>query len=405
MKPTMLLVGGAGPAPLGIDIAVMALEQARSRGMRTHLINQESALAETVPACEIADAVSSLDFEDETASVAWARERIARGERFDVVFTVRELAVITAAEIASAVGVAGNPPNAVRRVRTKDACRAWLEAAGFAQPGVWLCADSGQARAIIESSPGPWVVKPRDASGSEGVALVTDAAQLEHAVDGLPASQNFLVEEFVHGPEFSVEGMFLSGHPHVLAVTAKDKLPLPTFVEIGHTMPAPIPDAIRMEIEDTVTKALEVVGLRTGLFHVELWLTENGIVLGELHARLGGDYIHRMLHHVIPGLEMFGHVFDDAMGRSTPELTLTRAAASRYFSPPPGRLVAIEGWEHVRDHPDVLATELSVRPGDTIKPFLSSDDRVGAVVVGGETPSHASALARHLAGSIQFIVE
>lgn len=404
----MLMVGGAGAAPAGIDVAVMALEEAKARGLRVHLTNHEAELAETAAACAMADAVSAVDFEDVPESVAWVRDRVAGGERFDLVFTYREFAVVAAAEIAAALGVAGNPPEAVRRARTKDATRIRLTEAGFAQPRWRVCADAGAATAFLRESSGPWVVKPRDGAGSEGVSLVSDPTRLDAAVSLLGGGPGpFLVEEFVDGAEYSADGVFLDGRPEILAVTVKDKTPPPYFVEIGHTLPAPLPEPTRLEIVDTVSRALVALGLRFGQFHAEFWLTAHGIVLGEVNVRVGGGYIHRMLPHAIPGLELFGLVYDDALGRldRRPALECVRAAASRYFVPPPGRLVAVEGWAELAAHPAVLCADLTVRPGDLINPMRSSDDKVGPVVVGADTAEQARGLAAELAASVRFVVE
>lgn len=406
--PTLLLVGGAGAPGMGVDIAVMAMAQARTRGIRVHLTNDEPTLAETGPACELADEVTAVDPEDVLGSLEWLRGAVSAGKSFDVVFSTREFSLITTSEIAEAVGAPGNPPEAVRRTRTKDECRAWLAKAGFAQPTTWLCEDAGEAQAYLSGSAGPWIVKPRNGAGSEGVSMVSDPAELPRAVEQLPkGSKPFLVEEFVDGAEFSVEGLFLAGQPVVLAVTAKERLPLPFFVEVAHTIPAPLPTEVTRSIVDTVCSALVALELRYGLFHVELWLTRKGIVLGEFHSRLGGGYLHRMLEYSIPGLEMFGLVFDDALGQHADSagLQCTRGAASCYFAPPPGQLISVEGWDRVRAHPAVIAAELTAAPGDTISPMHSSGDRVGVVVVGAESADAAHRLARELVDSVDFVVE
>lgn len=109
-------------------------------------------------------------------------------------------------------------------------------------------------------------------------------------------------------------------------------------------------------------------------------------MLGEVHARIGGGWIHRMLPHARAGLEPYGAVYDDALGRSVELPALTRAAATRYFAPPAGRVTAVEGWAEVAAHPAVLHAELRLAPGDTVSGFRSGGDRVGAVVVGADTP-------------------
>ncbi|WP_309054499.1 ATP-grasp domain-containing protein [Streptomyces sp.] len=405
--PRLLLIGGGGAMTLSVDVAVEALAQARARGMRTHVTNQADTLEATREVGANADQVSAVDFEDPAGTAEWARD-LAGNHRVDLVFGVREMAQQAVAETALALGLPGNPPEAVRRVRTKDACRAALTAAGFRQPAVAVCADEAEARAFaLRTGPGPWVVKPRDGSDSEGVRKVTSPDGFRTAIAELPEPrQPFLVEEFVAGEEFSAEGVLVGGRPVVLAVTAKEKLAPPHFVEIGHVLPAPLPDEAREEIEEQVGAALTALGLRFGLFHVELWRTGDGIVLGEVHSRIGGGWIHRMLTHTRPGLELYGTVYDDMLGRpvEVPEGPV-RAAASRYFAPPPGRLVSVEGWEELRGHPAVLHTDLLVSPGDLIHPYRSGEDRVGVVVVGADTPEAARALAAELAGSLRWVTE
>jgi biotin carboxylase len=405
--PNLLFVGGARAVEISTAMAEEALEQARVRGIRTHIVNKADVLVATPKVNAAADAVSAVDFTRPEETVAWARGRLAAGERFDAVFALQEMAQVAVAEVAEAVGAPGNPPDAVRRIRTKDLCRAALAAAGFAQPAVRLAADADEAAAFLAQSSGPWIVKPRDAMGSIGVSLVRDAADLPGAIALLPDAAPFLVEEFVEGPEFSVEGVFLNGEPRVLAITAKEKAPPPFFVETGHVLPAGLAEQERREIEERVSAALSILELRTGAFHVELWLTADGIVLGEVHGRFGGDWIHTMLQHAVPGLEVFGLVFDDMLGRSGSHggLEPTRGAAVRYLIPPPGKLAAIEGWGEVLAHPAVLHARLSAQPGDVIKPLRQSSDRVGFVVVGADDAAPARKLAADLVDSVRFVIE
>ncbi|MEU7885532.1 ATP-grasp domain-containing protein [Microbispora bryophytorum] len=409
--PATVLVGGAGAIPLGVDVARTALAQARARGFVTHQTNQPSTLELTPQVAELADFSWAVDFADPEESAAWARRQYAEGQRFDVVIGVREYAQVATAEIAAAVGAPGNPPEAVRTVRTKDRCRAALAAAGLPQPAFRVCADRAEAESFVAATSGPWVVKPRDAMGSEGVREVGGPGDLDAAIAALPAPAAgaprppFLVEEFVEGDEFSVEGVFLGGAPHVLAVTRKRLVNPPLFVEAGHVLPAPLPEDVRALLERETVRALRALGLRFGVFHVELWHTAGGVVLGEVHVRNGGDWIHTLLGYAIPGLELFGLVYDDALGRlDGPPPAPSRAAAVRFLVPPPGVVERVEGWEAIRRHPSVLRAELSVEPGARVLPVTDSHGRAGEIVVGAETPERAESLAEELAESVKFVM-
>jgi biotin carboxylase len=406
-SPRLLFVGGAGAATLALDVVETALHQARKRGLAIDVTNQEDTLAATPGITALADRAVPVDFETPGATGAWARGQVEAGGRYDVVFGVREMAQRAVAEAADALGLPGNPPHAVHRVRTKDLARAALAAAGFRQPRFRVCADAADAREYLATGTGPWVVKPRDAMGSEGVTRIDAPQELAAALDFLPAGGPFIVEEFVAGPEFSAEGVFLDGAPHILALTSKELLPPPHFFEIEYVIPALVADDVRDEINRQVVAALTALELRYGQFHVELWWTDEGVVLGEVHVRNAGGWIHRLLPHVIPGLEWFGLVYDDVLGNPVDRAALApqRGAAIRFLTPPPGRLTAVEGWEQVLAHPAVLHAELAVAPGDVIRPHRYVENRVALIAAGAPTAREARQLVRELDASVRFVVE
>jgi len=403
--PGLLFLGGASPLGSSIDVGRLLLTQAGARGFRTHLTNTAEGLAATPEVVGLADAVSTVNPDDVRECARWARAQRAVDVRFDVVLGMRDTVLRAAAESAAVFGAAGLSPLAVADVRLKDRCRAVLAAAGFRQPQVRLCEDTGQAIEFLASTTGPWVVKPRDGMASIGVRKVAGAEDLSAAVEELPVPGPFLIGEFVRGQEFSVEGVFLDSTPRVLAVTSKEKTPPPYFVEVGHLLPADLPEAVREDIELTVGAALVALGLRFGVFHAELWITDAGVVLGEVHPRPGGDWLHLLLAHAIPGLELFGLILDDVLGRlPSHDLRPTRGAAVRFLTPGPGKLVRVEGWDALLAHPSVLRAELLVEPGVELGPVRQSADRAGAVVVGADTPAQAQALAAELAASVEFVV-
>jgi biotin carboxylase len=402
----LLVVGGASPMPSSIDIVGMALLQAASRGIHTHLTHRAEVMPQIEKAAKLASVVSVADPDCAEKTRRWAAGVRAKGEYFDMVLGLRDSVQAATAGAAELFDAPGNPPAAVRCVQNKDSCRAALAAAGFRQPSLRLCTSASEAIAFMAGSAGPWVVKPRDAAGSLGVRKVTGVNDLPQALRELPDPDLFLVEEMLSGPEYSVEGLFLGGRPRVLAVTAKYLLPPPHFVESGHVIPAELPDEQRVAIEQEVIRALTVLGLRAGVFHVELWLTADGIVLGEVHPRPAGDWVHRLMSYAIPGLEIFGLLYDDMAGTpADADLRPVRAAAIRYLAAVPGRIAAVHGWDEILEHPAVLHAELNAAPGDVVPPVRSSSDRPGFVIVGASSPAQARELAWALADSVRIVTE
>ncbi|MFI7002704.1 ATP-grasp domain-containing protein [Nocardia sp. NPDC050175] len=406
-NPAVLILGGTAPvwATDGRDIAVRSIRQFRARGSKILLTDTAAALNANPELAAAADEVHSLDFTDPGACVAWAQSYIRNG-RIDAVVGFREYAMVAVAEVASALGLRGNDPQVVRRVRSKDACREFLRKSGFAQPDLVLCSDVDQAREFFDRhAHAPIILKPRDRCNSEGVSLVTDAAALPAAFETARGEDGVvLAETFVEGAEYSVEGLFAGGVPTVLAVTAKTLSP-GSFLEAGHTMPAVLPDHLRSGIERETVRALSVLGLSTGPFHVECWLTPRGVVLGEVHARQGGDGIHALLEWCHPGLELYGYWLDDLLGR-TRRLPVVprRGGAVRFLTPPAGTVARVRGWDAVAAHPAVLASAIDLDSGTEIGPQRSNGDRRGMVMVGTDQPDAAGRVADELIGMIDVEV-
>jgi biotin carboxylase len=106
---------------------------------------------------------------------------------------------------------------------------------------------------LLAERSGRWIVKPRDAFGSEGVALVTaPSGDGRGAAEcALAFSDAVIVEEFVTGDEYSAEGIVVGGEPHVLALTRKETTDPPYFVELGHVQPAGLAPGVEAKTGST----------------------------------------------------------------------------------------------------------------------------------------------------------
>ena len=435
--PTLLVLGGASHTA-GAD----CLRQAAGLGLDVWLTDTAGNLAAAPELAAAATRHSAVDFHDPAACARWAGLR-ARDARFVGVYGFREFAVESVAAVAAALGVPGNPVSAVRLVRDKYSCRRALAASGFAQPAISCCTSRAQASEFMDRNPpGPWVIKPRAEMGSTGVSLVDGPDDLDDAVSYLAEScsaaararggsaagcREFLIEQYQAGPEYSAEGIFLAGQPHVLVLTQKQTTGAPHFVETGHQMPAMLAPPLERTARETVCAALRAAGLTWGVFHVEFWVSRDSVVLGELHARPGGDYIHLMTQ-LVTGIELHGAVFAQLLGhRLDPAAWSPRGGAAIRFLHADTRassaanggardradggacdradgseLVSVTGWDEVLASADCVRAELTVRPGQLLRPATSSAGRPGLVVARGASAQDAAARAAALASSVRF---
>jgi formate-dependent phosphoribosylglycinamide formyltransferase (GAR transformylase) len=157
---------------------------------------------------------------------------------------------------------------------------------------------------------------------------------------------------------------------------------------------------------EAVAAALVAAGVSRGIFHVEFWVTDDGIVLGELHDRPGGDYLHALVEYTRPGLELYGTLVDDLLDREVQPIPEPRGAAGAVFVLcPPGRLRAVHRWSEVSAHPSVLAADLQVRAGDVVEPVTDSFGRHGVFVVGADDGREVDRLMAQLESEVVFDVE
>ncbi|UTT59426.1 ATP-grasp domain-containing protein [Cellulosimicrobium cellulans] len=274
---------------------------------------------------------------DVAEAVAFVR---SAGETVDVILCFGEWHLGLAVGTAQALGVPG-PRLDVTRARQKDAMRAAFRAAGMRTPrSVVVDGDD-----VADDLPNfPVVVKPVDYSSSSGVALVTDEEQLRAALR-TAQQKSFrgvaLVEEFVRGPEFSVEGVVSDGRAIVVGVTQKQVTDPPWFVETGHLFPAELPEEARSALVDEACRAVAAVGLTACAFHCELRLGPDGPVCIEIAGRSGGDQIPRLVWEAT-GCDLYLAELAAILGED-PERwmlpTRQRSAAIRFLEAVPGTVV------------------------------------------------------------------
>ncbi|MCZ7413976.1 MULTISPECIES: ATP-grasp domain-containing protein [unclassified Streptomyces] len=420
--PPLLLLGGA-LKPTGLD----CMDQAAERGVDVVVADTADNLRRAPEVVERALYTVELTYSDPEEVRAWATAAAAEGERYLGVYGTRETAAESVAVAAEVLGLPGNGQQAVRRIQDKYACRAALATAGFPQPPSARCHSAQALRSFLAEHPkGPWIVKPAAGRGSAGVSLVRDATELDAALDHLIAAHReltadlhrqgvavespdafeagVLVEGFQEGEEFSAEGVFVDGVPRVLALTAKVTTGGPHFVELGHSMPAPVAPGIAEHAQETLAAAAKALGLSWGVFHIEFWLTVDGrIVLGEFHVRPGGDSIYVMAQR-ITGVGMHGVVFDQLLGNPVDAGSWRprHAAAIRFLTPPPGTVADVEGWAEAASAPEFLSGKLTLEPGSEVPPLKSSFDRTSFVCARGDTAAEAVANADRLVRAVRI---
>lgn len=240
----------------------------------------------------------------------------------------------------------------------------------------------------------PCIIKPTDNAGSHGVAKVHDFEELLANYEyshSCSRHGKVIVEEYLDGPEASVEVMVVKGKVNILQITDKITTGAPHFVEMGHTQPSRLPSETQRLIREVAEAACKSLGLDKGPAHVEMKVTSGrGPVMIELGARMGGDNITTHLVPMSTGIDMVKATINVALGEE-PDIapTLHCGSAIRYFEVPFGTIKSIEGVEEAKQIPGVKQITFTKTVGEESTPIECSNDRIGFVIAQGETAEKA----------------
>lgn len=146
----------------------------------------------------------------------------------------------------------------------------------------------------------PVVVKPIHGHSSIGVMKANNEKDVIQSYNKsieykFAGNYGVLIEEYLDGPEVSLECFVEDGKPNIVAITDKKLSQEPYFEEIGHTVPSDLPTNILDQFKSVAIQSLTAINFTTGIAHIEARMTRNGPKIIEIGARLGGDLIPKLV--------------------------------------------------------------------------------------------------------------
>lgn len=252
------------------------------------------------------------------------------------------------------------------------------------------------------------IVKPADNSGSRGVNLLKEDSNLDAAYDytiEYSRGGELVVEEFMEGPEVSVETLAFDGDVHVIQITDKLTTGAPYFVEMGHSQPSQLSEEVKERIRVVAIAANKAIGIQNGPSHTEIKVTKDGPKIVELGARLGGDCITTHLVPLSTGVNMVECSIRIALGEK-PDLEpkWERGAAIRYFTAKNGIVTSIIGIEEAKKLNGVCQIVVVHGVGDSLGDIKSSNDRAGFIITQGKDADNATNIAENGLSKIHIIM-
>ena len=328
----------------------------------------------------------------------------ARQRPVDGVLAVGDRPAELAAQAARALGLAWHSPEAARASRSKRATKRCLRGAGLLVP------EFGEVNDLPDLARWdarlPVVIKPAALSGSRGVIRANTPAELRGAWDRLQRLLGqpdilamrdseagvALVESFIPGSEFALEGLVTAGKLQTLALFDKpDPLYGPFFEETIYLTPSAAPPHVLAAIERTVTAACAALGLHHGPIHAECRVNDRGVYILEVAARPIGGICARALRFDAPGRgtqSLEALLIRHALGECTDQWTRERRASGVMMIPiqRPGIYRGTDGTDRARAVPGVDDVVMTAKVDQLLLPLPEGATYLGFIFARGHTP-------------------
>lgn len=314
--------------------------------------------------------------------------------------------VVASSYLCSELGLPGHSPETAINATNKLKMLKAFEKNNVAHP-MFQVANKDNIDTFKMTIPYPAISKPVDNSGSRGICFIENESQLNEALlysVKSSTSGDILVEEYMSGPEVSVEVIVINGVPHVLQITDKITSGQPYFFEIGHSQPSSLPDETKNRIRELAKQACIAVGIQNSPAHVEIKITENGPKMVELGARMGGDCISTyLLNTSVKGFAFAETAIRIALGEPIDNISYDEsgnAVAVRFILAQEGTIQSITGVEEAQKIEGVILLQISAGEGQHYQKTVDNASRIGFVVAKGKTTEEALAICEKSIDSI-----
>jgi len=366
------------------------------------------------------DQAIPIRFHDETGAVHAIVEALGANPP-DGVIAVGDRPVVAAARVNAAFRLPGNPVAAALASRNKLESRRALEAAGLSVPtyrAVDVTEDPWQFSLAL---PYPVVVKPLAMSGSRGVIRADTTCEFVRAFARIralvaqpdvraereAAHDTLLVESFIPGREYAIEGVLTAGVLKLFAIFDKpDPLDGPFFEETIYLTPSREPADMQREIELTVAAGAAALGLRHGPVHAECRVNDSGVHLLEVAARPIGGLCSKALRFVSPGgdASLEEVLLRHALREDVSAFTRERRASGVMMIPIPRRGVykSVDGERDARAVADIVDVQLTAKPDARLVPLPEGKSYLGFIFARATTPLAVEQALRAAHAKLQF---
>jgi len=367
------------------------------------------------------DRAIPVRFHDEPRSIEAVVQACA-GAPPDGIVAVGDRPVVLAAHLARAFGLPGHPSAAAETSRNKLLTRRALQAAGLPTPWFESVSIDANMAALARRLRYPAVVKPLALSGSRGVMRVDGVEACVSAFESLgallrsadvrverdAAHDQALIEGFIPGGEYAVEGLLVHGTLRALAIFDKpDPLDGPFFEETIYVTPSAASADLQRRIIAAVDAAARAMGLYHGPIHAECRVDGSTVYVLEVAARPIGGLCSRALRFQDGRVSLEELLIRHAIGEDVSGYVRETTAAGVMMIPIPKRGIyrRVEGIEAARAVSGVEDIQITAKPDARLVPLPEAKSYLGFIFARSDAAAAVERALRSAHACLHFVID
>ncbi len=405
MKKILIVCGGEHQIPI--------VKKAKNMGY--YVIN--SNLYKDSPSFMYADSTEVADVLDYKENLKIAKKYMVDG----VIAEQNELSIYTVAYVSSQLGLPSITPDLAELYTNKYLMRKFCETNNFLFPRFKKCNSVSQAVDFFSSINKKMIMKPLDSYSSRGVFEIktqTDCAKFFSTSSSFSKKgEEVILEEYIEGKEFTVDGLIVNGKHFTLAISEKSHYTYNRNIACSLYFSFSNSSYDYEALRRLNNKIIEQSGLKIGLTHCEYKYHEGEFYLIEMAARGGGNYIASKIVPVLSGIDNYKLYIQSALNdlprQSDDDIISTindnkhREAILYFFDieTQGKRVKQIIGVEKIKKMKGIIDFKLNFSQGDIVKKASNDGTRVGYFIAVGDNKLQLQNTIKNVLVSLKVEVE
>lgn len=357
------------------------------------------------PGINIADIFEDVDITDIQGILS-----IAKKHRIDAILTTgNEISIPTIGAVVDTLNLNGTGYNAALKNTNKILMKEVFVEHNVPTAKFSVVNSFENMETMVKKIGYPLIVKAAESFASQGITVVDNEYKIKAAWDravAVSGPRNVLIEEYLSGIEFGAQAV-INGNEVVEIFLHNDTVtPPPSPTPIGHSMPINLNTKLVDKTKGVINEAVKALEIRDGIANIDLILVNDDPMIIEIGARMGATCLPEIIS-IYGGFDAYEHILKLSVGEK-PKLPSPfpeqANAALLIRADRTGILESIQVPDNVTNNPKLYKINIDKKPGDKVNKFEFGSDRIGDIVVIGDTAYEAEMLAAKFVDEIRITI-